>query len=103
MEHFDTADIVRINGRKVAMLLPNPCNPDYRVIKHAEFFARKGYNVRVYCRWAEGLPFKQVINDVTYIRRPITGKSFLLALIKSLFVRHKSQGAQAQSTCSTKP
>ncbi len=65
---------------RIAILVPNPCNPDYRVIKHAEYFARNGYDVRVYCRWAEGLPFKQVINDVTYIRRPITAWSFIVTL-----------------------
>lgn len=85
MIHSKTTENSQISGNKIAILLPNPCNPDYRVIKHAEFFARNGYEVRVYCRWAEGLPYKQVINDVTYIRRPITAKRFVFAFIKSLF------------------
>lgn len=102
MKRFEAQETVKIDGRKIAILLPNPCNPDYRVIKHAEFFARNGYDVRVYCRWADGLPFKQVINNVTYIRRPITGKSFLLAFVKSLFIGNNYRVSKVRSANLTK-
>lgn len=64
-------------GKKIAFLLPNPCNPDFRVIKHAEAFAHAGYDVRLYCRWAEHLPYGEIINGVTYIREPISANLFL--------------------------
>jgi len=87
MTRSEASKVLLSSGRKIAILVPNPCNPDYRVIKHAEFFARQGYEVRVYCRWAKGLPHTQVINNVTYVRRPITGWSFALSYVKSLFKR----------------
>lgn len=90
MKQFKPPDCMKVKGKKIAILLPNPCNPDYRVIKHAEFFAHNGYEVRVYCRWAKGLPHEQVINNVIYIRRPITTKSFIFALIKSIFHSRRS-------------
>jgi hypothetical protein len=97
MKKFEPPDCMKVKGKKIAILLPNPCNPDYRVIKHAEFFARNGYEVRVYCRWVEGLPHEQVINNVMYIRRPITAKRFILALIKSMFPFKKKSAKVAAS------
>jgi hypothetical protein len=97
MKRFETLDSVEVSGKKIAILLPNPCNPDYRVIKHAEYFARNGYEVRVYCRWTEGLPHEQVINDVTYIRRCITAKGFAFSIIKSFFSFNKKP-AKPQSS-----
>lgn len=63
-------------GKKIAILLPNPCNPDYRVIKHAETFAAAGYEVRLYCRGLPDLPAEETINGITYVRKPITAASF---------------------------
>lgn len=56
---------------KIAMLVSNPCNPDFRVIKQAESLAAAGYEVRVFCTWKPGLgiPTHEVINGVTYVRR----------------------------------
>jgi hypothetical protein len=56
---------------KVAMLVSNPCNPDYRVVKEAESLAKAGYDVRVFCVWQRGLaaPAFEQINGVTYVRR----------------------------------
>ena len=53
------------------MVVPNVCNPDFRVMKEAESLAAAGYDVRVYCSWKPGLglPMKETINGVTYIRR----------------------------------
>ncbi len=82
-----TEEKQRTMGKKIAILLPNPCNPDYRVIKHAEFFARAGHEVRIYCRWSKGLPMVEVLNGVTYIRKPITAE--LLSAGAMNFVKRK--------------
>lgn len=57
-------------GKRVAMLVSNPCNPDYRVVKQAESLARSGYDVRIYGTWnvTLGIPVRETINDVTYCR-----------------------------------
>jgi glycogen(starch) synthase len=57
--------------KKVAMLVSNPCNPDYRVVKQAECLAHAGYEVRVFCVWEQdlGAPEFEQINSVTYVRR----------------------------------
>lgn len=69
--------------------MPNPCNPDYRVIKHAELFAKDGHEVRIYCRWAYGLPECEIVNGVTYIRKPITIIGFAIDIIcKLMFWRN---------------
>lgn len=58
-------------AKRIAMIVPNICNPDYRVVKQAESLAAAGYDVRVYCIWRRmpNLPIKEVVNGVTYIRR----------------------------------
>lgn len=57
--------------KRIAMLVSNPCSPDYRVIKQAESLARAGYEVRVFCTWKPGLgiPTYEMVNGVTYVRR----------------------------------
>ena len=57
--------------KKIAMLVSNPCNPDYRVVKQAESLAAAGYEVRVFCVWRRGIgvPVYEEINGVTYVRR----------------------------------
>ena len=52
------------------MMVSNPCNPDYRVVKEAESLAAAGYEVRVFCTWKPklGLPMRETINGVTYER-----------------------------------
>ena len=56
---------------RVAMLVSNPCSPDFRVNKQAESLANAGYDVRVFCTWKPGLgiPVRERINGVTYVRR----------------------------------
>lgn len=56
---------------KIAILVPNACNPDYRVIKQAELFAASGHEVRVFCRHKRGLPRSEHLNGVNYVRRSI--------------------------------
>lgn len=73
------------NGRKIAFLLPNPCNPDYRVIKHAEAFAEVGYDVRIYCRISKGLPSYERLNGVTYIRKSITAQTLVRGVFFKIF------------------
>lgn len=55
-------------GEKIAMLVFNPCAPDHRVTKEAEYLASTGKTVRVYCLRKEGLPNREVINGVEYLR-----------------------------------
>lgn len=67
--------------KRVAMVVPNMCDPDYRVIKEAETLAAAGMEVRIYCIWKPGvgLPVREVLNGVTYIRREWN----VVALIKN--------------------
>ncbi len=50
------------------MLVFNPCAPDHRVTKEAEYLASTGKQVRVYCLLKEGLPERETINGVEYLR-----------------------------------
>ncbi len=61
----------KVKNKRVAMIVPNICNLDYRVVKEAEALASCGYEVRVYCIWKPGikLPIREELNGVTYIRR----------------------------------
>lgn len=56
---------------RIAMIVGNPCNPDYRVTKEAEALAGLGHEVRVFCRAKEGVPDFTTINLVTYQRLPL--------------------------------
>lgn len=53
---------------RVAMLVFNPCAPDHRVTKEAEYLASTGRAVRIFCLKKEGLPDFEVRNDVEYYR-----------------------------------
>lgn len=57
-------------NKRVVMLVSNPCNPDYRVVKEAESLARAGYNVCILATWKPklGIPLQENINGVTYLR-----------------------------------
>ncbi len=66
--------------KKVAILVPNACDPDYRVIKQAEVFAAAGAEVRVFCRAKTGVPAIETINHVTYVRRPMLSTCLLFEL-----------------------
>lgn len=65
-ESFDLAD----HPIRVAMVVPNPCDPDYRVVKQAQTLANAGYQVKVYCTLPAGpdLPVFETINGVEYER-----------------------------------
>ena len=41
---------------RIAMIVGNPCSPDYRVIKEAEALAGLGHEVRVFCVAKVGVP-----------------------------------------------
>lgn len=69
-----TKDIVH---KKIAILVPNPCNPDYRIIKYAELFKKNGHDVRVYCGRSGALPEQESINGIVYIRKYIAPKSII--------------------------
>jgi len=56
---------------KIVIVVPNECNPDFRVVKQAETLARFGHEVIVYCgafRLGEAKAL-ECVNAVTYIRR----------------------------------
>lgn len=55
---------------RIAMVVPNPCNPDYRVVKQAETLAAAGHEVCVFCTRPVGsdLPDSETLNDVKYRR-----------------------------------
>ncbi len=53
---------------KIAVVVCNPCAPDYRVNKQAEFMASRGHHVRVFCRTKEGLPNHEIVHGVEYVR-----------------------------------
>jgi glycogen(starch) synthase len=81
---------------RVAMVVPNPCNPDYRVVKQAESLANDGHSVCVFCTRAagSGLPDKETINGVEYRRldwsvRTAANSFFIFHLQKLGLVRRK--------------
>lgn len=54
------------------MLVSNPCDPDYRVIKQAESLARMGHRVRIFCKAKAGVADLETINGVEYQRLELT-------------------------------
>lgn len=54
--------------KKVAHLVKNSCNPDWRVIKAAEAGVKKGYDVTIFAMWENGVSPLEEINNVKYIR-----------------------------------
>ncbi len=77
--------ITEPNKKKVAMIVSNPCNPDYRVIKQAESLAKNGYEVRIYAlkKAAHNVPTHEKINGVVYFRATWNASEF----IQRLFMR----------------
>lgn len=61
----------RSTKSRIAVMVPNQCNPDYRVIKQAEYFSQLGHDVRIFCQKNDDTPFEEVVNGVTYSRRPL--------------------------------
>jgi glycosyltransferase involved in cell wall biosynthesis len=54
--------------KKVAHLVKNSCNPDWRVIKAAEAGINKGYDVTIFAMWENGVSPLEEINNVKYVR-----------------------------------
>lgn len=80
---------------KVAIVVPNPCNPDYRVVKEAETLAKAGYEVRIFCTNTpkRDLPDWEVINGVGYVRRPWSALSAFKSALLSLIPFRSGKGA----------
>lgn len=57
-----------VKPKKIAIVVPNPCNPDYRVIRQAETLARQGHEVRIYATRNPTTPAYEEFNGVTYLR-----------------------------------
>lgn len=64
---------------RVAMVVPNPCDPDFRVVKQAQSLSKAGYQVRVYCTQpaTQKLPDLEIINGVEYRRIEWSPRAFL--------------------------
>ncbi|MAZ06852.1 MAG: hypothetical protein CMM99_00015 [Rickettsiales bacterium] len=54
--------------KKIAHLVKNSCNPDWRVIKAAEAGVKNGFKVRVLAMWENGVSPNETINGVEYTR-----------------------------------
>lgn len=97
--YIDTAKFRKIIERqtvrpiKVAIVVPNSCDPDYRVVKQAEALAQTGYDVRVFCTKPHGsvLPDLEVVNGVEYARRPWGPRAAIRSLLSKVFpfARHE--------------
>jgi len=70
--------------KKIAIVVANPCNPDYRVIRQAETFAKAGHEVVLFSTKNAKTPHNEVFNGVLYIReRWQPSKDFLRWLTRS--------------------
>lgn len=68
--------------QRVAMLVFNPCAPDHRVQKEAEYLSRSGRAVRIYCLARDDLPTAETVNGVEYRRFGINWRSTLTGWLK---------------------
>lgn len=81
---------------KIAMIVPNDCNPDWRVLKEAMTLNSNGNVVRVYCLSKSNLPAREMYNGVEIIRLRYDPW-------KLLFARRYEKAATNESTiCSIK-
>jgi hypothetical protein len=73
---------------KVAIVVPNPCDPDYRVVKQAETLAKAGYAVRVFCTkpYGSNLPNQERINGVEYVRRHWGPRAMMKTAISKIWL-----------------
>lgn len=74
-----------LSALKIAVIVPNVCDPDYRVVKQAEALARAGYEVRVYCGalQATDAPASEVLGGVQYERRAWKPEHTLKSMVQS--------------------
>ncbi|SEC45117.1 Glycosyltransferase involved in cell wall bisynthesis [Rhodobacter sp. 24-YEA-8] len=80
---------------RVSMIVPNPCAPDFRVMKEAESLAAAGHEVCVFCVAMPGLPQDEVRAGVRYQRLEWKGASPRQAL-EQLFRRRIQAPAATQ-------
>lgn len=81
---------------RIAMVVPNPCNPDYRVVKQAETLAVMGHQVRVFCTRPTGsdLPDLETINSVEYRRIDWSVRSAVDGFLKFHLRRKRTQSTR---------
>jgi glycosyltransferase involved in cell wall biosynthesis len=72
---------------RIAVIVPNVCDPDYRVVKQAETLARNGYEVRVFCGVLQptGAPVSETLAGVQYERRAWQAGHTLKCMFWSFF------------------
>lgn len=82
---------------RIAMVVPNPCNPDYRVVKQAETLAAAGHQVRIFCTRPTGseLPDIETINTVEYRRLDWSVRSAADGLFRFHFRRLREKHQKA--------
>ena len=71
---------------RVAMIVPNECNPDFRVVKQAEALVKSGRVVRLFCikQPNSDLPDFEIINGVEYVRKEWSAVNVLKKYILSM-------------------
>jgi hypothetical protein len=84
-DQSDQRDLPSVIRQRAVFLVPNPCRPDHRVIKQAEYLNNSGFHVRIYCQWKMGLPEFESVNGVDYVRVKINQYSLLKTVIKEKF------------------
>ena len=73
--------------RRVAMVVPNPCDPDFRVVKEAQTLASAGYDVTLFATRSKGsdLPDTEEMSGVRYKRCDWNARAAALALGADIF------------------
>ena len=85
---------------KIAIVVPNPCNPDFRVVKQAETLTKHGYDVTVFCAVLRPGIFSddEIIDGVRYIRRVWDQRNTVKSFLSHIFsLEYKTGDALAPS------
>lgn len=85
----------------VVSLVDSPCNPDSRVMRIAEALVTSGRAVTVVCKYIEGLPRRERINGVSYVRVPMRAR--LLRPRSGVFKFRAFESFVADEALSAKP
>lgn len=68
---------------RIAMVVPNPCNPDYRVVKQSETLSAAGHQVCIFGTRppSSNLPYHETINSIEYRRIDWSARSAVIGLV----------------------
>jgi glycogen(starch) synthase len=75
--------------RNITMVVPNSCDPDFRVIKEAQTLAAAGYDITLFATCPRGsqLPEMESMGEINIIRRDWTACAVGLAIFDTVFKR----------------